>query len=164
MLRRLYPSLSPTFISLLERAYLFFAPLKARSRLLAHAEKRYSNRVLNVRMAQNGKATEPRKGMPSPRLTETEFQRRFLTQFRDPNFDALTTEIQRIAEAAWDVADDPKGKPTLHIHIVLGGPKAGHLGEGHVRPTLEVIITESRARLRKVKDDETGLALIRPAA
>ena len=45
-----------------------------------------------------------------------------------------------------------------------GSAKAGHLGEGHVRPTLEVIVTESPAHLRKVKDDETGLALIRPAA
>jgi predicted DNA-binding protein with PD1-like motif len=33
-----------------------------------------------------------------------------------------------------------------------------------VRPTLEVIVTESPAHLRKVKDAETGLALIRPAA
>jgi hypothetical protein len=33
-----------------------------------------------------------------------------------------------------------------------------------VRPTLEVIVTESPAHLRKIKDDETGLALIRPAA
>ena len=52
---------------------------------------------------KNGKAAEPHKGVPSPRLTETEFQRRFLAQFQDPNFDALTTEIQPIAEAAWDV-------------------------------------------------------------
>jgi predicted DNA-binding protein with PD1-like motif len=39
---------------------------------------------------------------------------------------------------------------------------AGHLGEAHVRPTLEVIVTESPAYLRKVKDAATGLALIRP--
>jgi len=45
-----------------------------------------------------------------------------------------------------------------------GIAKAGHLGEAHVRPTLEVILTESPAHLRKVKDNETGLALIRPAA
>ena len=77
-------------------------------------------------------------------------------------------EQVEVAALIGDVADDPKGKPALHIHIVLGtrhgSAKAGHLGEGHVRPTLEVIITESPAHLRKVKDDETGLALIRPAA
>jgi hypothetical protein len=39
---------------------------------------------------------------------------------------------------------------------------AGHLGEAHVRPTLEVIVTESPAHLRKVTDPETRLALIRP--
>jgi hypothetical protein len=50
---------------------------------------------------KNGKAAEPREGMSSPRLTETEFQQ-FLSQFQHPNFDALTTEIQRIAEAARD--------------------------------------------------------------
>ena len=33
---------------------------------------------------------------------------------------------------------------------------AGHLGEGHVRPTLEVIVTESPVHLRKIKDVETG--------
>jgi predicted DNA-binding protein with PD1-like motif len=77
-------------------------------------------------------------------------------------------EQVEVAALIGDVADDPKGKPTLHIHIVLGArdgsAKAGHLGEGHVRPTLEVIVTESPAHLRKVKDEETGLALIRPAA
>jgi len=41
---------------------------------------------------------------------------------------------------------------------------AGHLGAAHVRPTLEVIVTESPAHLRKAKDAESGLALIRPAA
>jgi multimeric flavodoxin WrbA len=60
---------------------------------------------------KNGKAAEPRKGMPSPRLTETEFQRRFLAQFQDPNFDALTSEIQRIAEAAWDAYANSRKSP-----------------------------------------------------
>ena len=39
---------------------------------------------------------------------------------------------------------------------------AGHLAEGHVRPTLEVLITESPVHLRKFKDPSTGLALIKP--
>ncbi len=77
-------------------------------------------------------------------------------------------EQVEVAALIGDVTDDPQGKPTLHIHIVLGtrngSAKAGHLGEGHVRPTLEVIVTESPAHLHKVKDDETGLALIRPVA
>jgi predicted DNA-binding protein with PD1-like motif len=77
-------------------------------------------------------------------------------------------EQVEVAAMIGDVADDPKGKPALHVHIVLGtrdgSAKAGHLGEAHVRPTLEVIVTESPAHLRKVKDDESGLALIKPAA
>jgi hypothetical protein len=77
-------------------------------------------------------------------------------------------EQVEVASLIGDVADDPDGKPTLHVHIVVGtrdgSAKAGHLGEGRVRPTLEVILTESPAHLRKVKDRETGLALIRPAA
>ena len=91
-------------------------------------------------------------------------------------FDWLKKDYQKIpvreqvevASLIGDVADDPKGKPALHIHIVLGtrdgSAKAGHLGEGHVRPTLEVVVTENPAHLRKVKDIETGLALIRPSA
>jgi hypothetical protein len=56
------------------------------------------------------------------------------------------------------------GKPTLHLHAVLGksdgSTVGGHLLEGHVRPTLEVTLTEPPSYLRKKKDPETGLALI----
>jgi len=72
-------------------------------------------------------------------------------------------EQVEVASLIGDVAEGPDGAPTLHIHIVVGtldgSAKAGHLGEGRVRPTLEVIMTESPAHLRKVKDAETGLAL-----
>ena len=57
------------------------------------------------------------------------------------------------------------GEPKLHAHIVLGKgdgtAHGGHLLEAHVRPTLEVIITESPAHLQRRSDPETGLALIR---
>ena len=36
----------------------------------------------------------------------------------------------------------------------------GHLMEGHVRPTLEVILTESPRHLQRKFDPESGLALI----
>jgi uncharacterized protein len=56
------------------------------------------------------------------------------------------------------------GEPKLHPHIVLGKSDGtahgGHLLEGHVRPTLEVIVTESPAHLRRRSDPETGLALL----
>jgi uncharacterized protein len=57
------------------------------------------------------------------------------------------------------------GEPKLHAHIVLGKADGtahgGHLLEGHVRPTLEVVVTESPAHLQRRSDPETGLALIR---
>jgi predicted DNA-binding protein with PD1-like motif len=57
------------------------------------------------------------------------------------------------------------GEPKLHPHIVLGKADGtahgGHLLEGHVRPTLEVIVTESPTHLQRRSDPETGLALIR---
>ena len=77
-------------------------------------------------------------------------------------------EQVEVASRIGNVAEAPSGEPALHLHLVVGkrdGPAlAGHLGEAHVRPTLEVIVTESPAHLRKVKDPELGLALIRPAA
>jgi predicted DNA-binding protein with PD1-like motif len=64
-----------------------------------------------------------------------------------------------------DVAQE-RGQPRVHVHIVVGRSdgttRGGHLIEGHVRPTLEVILTESPAHLRKEHDAESGLALIRP--
>ena len=77
-------------------------------------------------------------------------------------------EQVEVASMVGDVALDPEGNPAIHIHAVVGKRDgtalAGHLGRGHVRPTLEVILNESPAHLQKVHDPETGLALIRPRA
>jgi uncharacterized protein len=74
------------------------------------------------------------------------------------------TEQVEVASLIGDVAEGPSGVAELHVHLVLGKrdgtAMAGHLGEAHVRPTLEVIVTESPAHVRKKKDPETGLALI----
>lgn len=45
---------------------------------------------------------EPRTGTPSPRMERDEFIRRFLTRFRDPAFDPLSSELRKVADAAWD--------------------------------------------------------------
>jgi predicted DNA-binding protein with PD1-like motif len=75
-------------------------------------------------------------------------------------------EQVEVASLIGDVAQDPSGQPALHIHLVVGkrdgSAMAGHLARAHVRPTLEVIVTESPAYLRKRKDPQTGLALIHP--
>ena len=74
-------------------------------------------------------------------------------------------EQVEVASLIGDVAVAPSGEPAIHAHLVVGKRDgtalAGHLGESHVRPTLEIILTESPAHLRKAKDPETGLALIR---
>jgi len=39
--------------------------------------------------------------------------------------------------------------------------RGGHLIEAHVRPTLEVVLTESPSYLQREIDKATGIALIR---
>lgn len=74
-------------------------------------------------------------------------------------------EQVEVASLIGDIAIGPDGTPSVHAHAVLGkrggATVAGHLQAGHVRPTLEIIVTESPAHLCKKKDAETGLALIR---
>jgi len=51
-----------------------------------------------------------------------------------------------------------------HAHIVVGradgSARGGHLLEGHVWPTLEVVVEKLPRHLRRRTDPETGLALI----
>ena len=58
------------------------------------------------------------------------------------------------------------GRPKVHAHVVLGlvdgSTRGGHLLEGYVRPTLELVLTESPMQLRRRFDPEFGLALIEP--
>lgn len=74
-------------------------------------------------------------------------------------------EQVEVASLVGDVAAGPDGTPSIHVHAVLGrrdgSALAGHLEEAHVRPTLEIIVTELPAHLCKAKDAETGLALIK---
>jgi predicted DNA-binding protein with PD1-like motif len=62
-----------------------------------------------------------------------------------------------------DVAQGQDG-PSLHMHTVLGlsdgTTRGGHLLEGKVFPTLEVVVTETPAELRKVMRPDIGIALI----
>ena len=62
-----------------------------------------------------------------------------------------------------DVALDG-GQPKIHAHAVVGkrdgSAHGGHLLEARVRPTLEVMLVESPARLARVYDPDSGLALI----
>lgn len=74
-------------------------------------------------------------------------------------------EQVEVLTLAGDVALN-KGKPAVHGHVVVGNgqgdARGGHLLAGHVRPTLELVLDEPPAHLRKQHDPESGLALIAP--
>jgi predicted DNA-binding protein with PD1-like motif len=57
------------------------------------------------------------------------------------------------------------GEPQVHAHVVIGRrdgtAHGGHLLEAKIRPTCEVILTESPVHLQKQMDPESGIALIR---
>lgn len=57
------------------------------------------------------------------------------------------------------------GQPQVHAHVVIGKSDGtahgGHLQEATVRPTCEVVLTESPEHLQKQIDPNSGLALIR---
>lgn len=65
-----------------------------------------------------------------------------------------------------DIAVDQHGEPQVHAHVVVGKADGtahgGHLLEARVWPTLEIVLVQSPAALRKRLDPETGLALIAP--
>ena len=56
------------------------------------------------------------------------------------------------------------GEYKVHAHAVLGKADAsaigGHILEGHIWPTLEVIVDESPKHMLRRKDPETGLPLL----
>jgi uncharacterized protein len=62
-----------------------------------------------------------------------------------------------------DIALDG-GNPKVHAHVVVGRKNGttmgGHLLEGHVRPTLELVLQASAEELKRKFDPQSGLALI----
>lgn len=96
------------------------------------------------------------------------FERATLSFFAWETRDYLPIPVDEQVEVAsltGDIALGVDGKPAVHVHAVLGrrdgSALAGHLEEGHVRPTLEIVLTESPATLKKRVDADSGLALIR---
>jgi predicted DNA-binding protein with PD1-like motif len=69
-----------------------------------------------------------------------------------------------VLSAIGDVAVGDDGKASLHVHVVLGlsdgTTRGGHLLAGTVRPTLEVVLTDTPAHLRRKKRSDIGIALI----
>ena len=69
-----------------------------------------------------------------------------------------------VLSAVGDIALGEDGRPSLHMHVVLGlcdgTTRGGHLLEGFVRPTLELSLVETPTGLHRRARPELGLALI----
>jgi uncharacterized protein len=69
-----------------------------------------------------------------------------------------------VLSAVGDIAEGDDGKPSLHLHAVLGlsdgSTRGGHLLEAIVQPTLEVTVVETPAHLRRKQRADLGIALI----
>ena len=88
-------------------------------------------------------------------------------------FDRQTKQYRRIEvdqqcellSLIGDIAQADDG-PQVHAHVVVGladgTTRGGHLLAAEIWPTLEVIIREAPAHLRKTSHPELGLALIDP--
>lgn len=65
-----------------------------------------------------------------------------------------------------DDGDEPTDGPRLHLHCVAGlrdaTTRGGHLIEGWVRPTMELILEESPTHLQRGHDHASGLVLLQP--
>ncbi|WP_030255190.1 PPC domain-containing DNA-binding protein [Streptomyces violens] len=86
-----------------------------------------------------------------------------IMDYRSTHFDGQMEVLSLLGDIATH-----DGEPVLHAHLVLGRKDSsvigGHLQKCVVFPTMEVIVTETPAHLRKRIDPETGLALIAPEA
>ena len=75
----------------------------------------------------------------------------------------IDTQVEVITLVG-DIAENDKGEPSLHAHTVLGladgSTRGGHLLEGHVRPTLEITLSETPAHLKRRMRPGLNLALI----
>ena len=81
------------------------------------------------------------------------------------DYDKLPVREQvEVLSLVGDITLTEKGEPKIHAHVVLGRSdgttRGGHLVEARVRPTLEVMLTESPRHLHRKHDPQTGLALI----
>lgn len=79
--------------------------------------------------------TAPRKGMPSPRLDEAEFRRRFLRQFVDPCYQPVREALSEVADIAWQAYAASRKSPL-----------ARKAGDGFADPDYELSVDWLAAR------------------
>ena len=83
-----------------------------------------------------------------------------------PTQQYLPIEINEQVELVSLIGDvaQSEGKPAVHAHVCVakrdGSAHGGHLLRATVQPTLELVLTESPAHLRKRFRPEYGIALI----
>lgn len=74
-------------------------------------------------------------------------------------------EQAEVLSLTGNVARTDEGETKIHAHLVLGkadgAALGGHLLSARVRPTLEVMVTESPTELQRTVDPETDLPLLR---
>lgn len=86
-------------------------------------------------------------------------------EFQTKNYRKIPVEVQsEVLSMLGDIAVDDDGKASPHLHVVLGledgSTRGGHFVKGYVRPTLEVVLRETPAELRRRKRADLGIALI----
>ncbi|MGX5736757.1 flavodoxin family protein [Bosea thiooxidans] len=80
-------------------------------------------------------APVPRKGMPSPRLDEAQFRRRFLQQFVDPAFEPVRGKLSDVADIAWQAYAASRKSPLTR-----------RAGQGYADPDYELAVDWLAAR------------------
>jgi len=94
------------------------------------------------------------------------FERAVVGWFDRTEKDYRRIQVDQQCEVLSLVGDVAVGQdgPSVHVHVVLGlsdgATRGGHLIEGRVFPTLELVVRETPAELRKVMRPDLGLALI----
>jgi multimeric flavodoxin WrbA len=94
-------------------------------------------------------APKPRTGMPSPRLDEPTFRKRFLSRFADPAFEPLAGELDKVAAAAWDAYAHGRKSP-----------RTRPAGPGYADPTHELALdwieTKAAVDAAQARHDDPG--------
>lgn len=82
-------------------------------------------------------------------------------EFRENKFDEQMELLSFIGNIA-----EESGRQKLHAHVVLGcrdgSTRGGHLIEGIVNPTLELVIRELPEHMHRRHDPKSGLVVLRP--
>ncbi|MGN6684990.1 MAG: flavodoxin family protein [Devosia sp.] len=88
-----------------------------------------------------------RKVMPSATLSESEFKRRFASQFIDPAFDGLKRELEAVASAAWDGYSHSRK-----------APRTRKAGPGYADPDYDIAIDwlEAKAAIDAAQREHDG--------